>query len=357
MNYAKQTAPYVRKENSTKRMMVDVLIALLPVVVFAIYQFGWNAVSRLVLSAVIFVLGEVVTTLYRTKPHPSVKEWKEKFKVRYKTLTINNVTAPLVSAIIYALIIPSNLSLYVVAVGALFGILVVKAAFGGLGSNIFNPAAAGRVFIGLSFTSQFAYTGIDAVVGATPLGAAKDALLNIPNLLQNYTVLDLFLGNIPGSMGEISALLIIIGGIYLFARRAADFRVTLSTLLSFSVMMVIAAIAVNGNVVDIVTYQLLAGGLLFGAVFMVTDPVTSPITKPGRWIYGLLVGSIVAFIRLFGSYPEGVVFAILLANIFVPLIDYYKWAKNRYSIKFIVGYVVALALLGFIVLVGLGGLN
>lgn len=357
MNYAKQTAPYVRKENSTKRMMVDVLIALLPVVIFAIYQFGWDAVIRLVISAIVFVLGEVVTTFFRTKPHPSIKDWKEKFKVRYKTLTINNVTAPLVSAVIFAMIIPSTLPLYVTAVGALFSILVAKAAFGGLGSNIFNPAGVGRVFVGLSFTSQFNYTGIDAVVGATPLSAAKDALLNIPNLLQNYTVTDLFLGNIPGSMGEISALLIIVGAIYLFARRAADFRVTLSTLLSFTVMMVIAAIAVGGNVVDIVTYQLLAGGLLFGAVFMVTDPVTSPVTKPGRWIYGLLVGSIIAFIRLFGSYPEGTVFAILLANIFVPLMDYYKWAKVRYSVKFIVGYVVALALLGFIVLVGLGGLN
>jgi Na+-translocating ferredoxin:NAD+ oxidoreductase subunit D len=357
MNYAKQTAPYVRKENSTKRMMVDVIIALIPVVVFAIYRFGWDAVSRILVSAIIFILAEVVTTFYRTKPHPSVKDRKEKFKVRYKTLTINNITAPLASAIIYAMIVPSTLSLYVVAVGALFGALVVKAAFGGLGSNIFNVAAAGRVFIGLSFTSQFAYTGIDAVVGATPLSAIKDALLNIPNVLQNYTFLDLFLGNIPGSMGEISALLIIVGGIYLFARRAADFRVTLSTLLSFSIMMAVAAIAVDGDVVDTVLYQLLAGGLLFGAVYMVTDPVTSPVTKPGRWIYGLLVGSIVAFIRLFGSYPEGVVFAILLANIFVPLIDYYKWAKNRYSPKFIIGYVVALALLGFVVLVGLGGLN
>ncbi len=357
MNYAKQTAPYVRKETSTKRMMVDVLIALLPVVVFAIYRFGWDAVSRLLISAIIFVLGEVVTTLFRTKPHPSIKDRKEKFKVRYKTLTINNVTAPLVSAVIFAMIIPSTLPLYATAIGALFGILVAKAAFGGLGSNIFNPAAVGRVFVGLSFANQFTYNGVDALVGATPLSAAKDALTNIPNLLQSYTFTDLFLGNIPGSMGEISALLILVGAIYLFVRRAADFRVTVSTLLSFTVMMVIAAIAVKGNVVDIVLYQLLAGGLLFGAVFMVTDPVTSPVTKPGRWIYGLLVGVIVAFIRLFGSYPEGVVFAILLGNIFVPLTDYYKWAKVRYSVKFVVGYVVALAVLGFIVLVGLGGLN
>lgn len=357
MNYAKQTAPYVRKENSTKRMMVDVLIALIPVVVFAVYRFGFDAVSRLLVSAVVFVLGEVVTTFFRTKPHPSIKDWKEKFKVRYKTLTINNVTAPLVSAVIFAMIIPSTLPLYAVAVGAAVGILVAKAAFGGLGSNIFNPAAVGRVFIGLSFTSQFNYVGIDANVGATPLSAIKDALGNIPVVLKDYSVIDLFFGNIPGSMGEISAILIIIGGIYLFARRAADFRVTVATLLSFTIMMVIAALAVNQSVVDMVLYQVLAGGLLFGAVFMVTDPVTSPVTKPGRWIYGLVVGALVAFIRLFGSYPEGVVFAILLANMFVPLMDYYKWAKVRYSLKFIIGYVVTLAVLGFIVLVGLGGLN
>lgn len=357
MNYAKQTSPYIRKETSVKRMMLDVLIALLPVVIFAVYRFGFDAVIRILLSLVVFLVIEVVSSLMRVKPHPSIKDRKERFKARWKTLTINHVSAPLVSAVIFAMIIPSNLSLYIVFVGALSGALIAKAFFGGLGSNIFNVAGVGRVVIGLSFASQFTYPGVDAVTGATPLQAIKDSLLNIPTMLQTYSIQDLFLGNIPGSMGEISALLILIGGLYLFIRKAADFRVTVSMLATFSVMMAVAAIAVGGNVVDTVLYHVLAGGLLFGAIFMITDPVTSPITKPGRWIYGLVVGSIVAYIRLFGAFPEGVVFAILLGNIFVPLIDYYKWAKPRYSVKFFVGYSVALAILSFIVLVGLGGLN
>lgn len=357
MNYAKQTSPYVRKETSVKRMMIDVLIALLPVVIFAVYRFGVDAIIRILLSLFIFLVVEIVSSLMRVKPHPSIKDKKERFKVRWKSLTINNVTAPAVSAIIFAMIIPSNLSLYIVTVGALAGSLLAKAFFGGLGSNIFNVAGVGRVVIGLSFASQFSYVGIDAVAGATPLTAVKDSLLNVPNMLANYSIQDLFLGNIPGSMGEISALLILVGGLYMFIRKAADFRVALSMILSFAVLIAIGTYAVDGDIVNTVLYHVFAGGLMFGAIFMITDPVTSPVTKPGRWIYGLVVGAIVAMIRLFGAFPEGVVFAILLGNIFVPLIDYYKWSKNRYSLKFVIGYIVTLSILGFIVLVGLGGLN
>lgn len=358
MNYAKQTSPYIRKETSVKRMMVDVLIALLPVVLFAIYRFGWDAVIRILLSVVVMVVAEGIGMMMRVMVHPSVKGFKARFKARFSKLTINNVTAPLVSAIIFALIIPSTLPLYVVAVGAFVGMVIAKLFFGGLGSNVFNPAAVGRVFIGLSFASQFKYVSIDAAVGATPLGAAKDALLNIPNILQNYSLTDLFLGNIPGSMGEISALLIIVGAIYLFVRKAADFRVTLSMILSFSVIIFIGAIAKgSADLLETVLFHVLAGGLLFGAVFMITDPVTSPYTRPGRWIYGLLVGVIAAFIRLFGAYPEGVAFAIIISNMFVALIDYYKWSTNKYSLKFIIGYVVSLAALGLIAFIGMGGIN
>jgi Na+-translocating ferredoxin:NAD+ oxidoreductase subunit D len=208
-----------------------------------------------------------------------------------------------------------------------------------------------------SFVSAFSYKGIDAVTGATPLGAVKDSLLNIPAVLQNYSIQDLFLGNIPGSMGEISAVLILLGGLYMFIRKAADYRVSLSMVLSFSVLIAVAAFAVDANIIDSVLYHVFAGGLLFGAIFMITDPVTSPVTRPGRWIYGLVVGSIVALIRLFGAFPEGVVFAILLGNIFVPFIDYFKWSKNKYTLKFVIGYVVVLAVLSFIVLYALGGLN
>lgn len=358
MNYAKQTSPYIRKETSVKRMMVDVLIALLPVVVFAVYRFGMDALVRILIAAVVMVVAEAIGMMMRVVVHPSVKGFKARFKARFSKLTINNVTAPLVSAIIFAMIIPSTLSIYAVVVGAFFGIVVAKVFFGGLGSNIFNPAAVGRVFVGLSFASQFKYASIDAAVGATPLGAAKDALMNIPNILENYSLIDLFIGNIPGSMGEISAILILVGAAYLFIRKAADYRVTLSMVLSFTLMIVIAALAKGSDkVLEVTLFHVLSGGLLFGAVYMITDPVTSPYTRPGRWIYGLLVGVIAAYIRLFGAYPEGVAFAIIISNMFVALIDYYKWSTNKYSWKFVVGYIVTLAALGFVTFIGMGGLN
>ena len=157
-------------------------------------------------------------------------------------------------------------------------------------------------------------------------------------------------------MGEISALLILVGGAYLFIRKSADFRITLSMLLAFSLLMVVAALAVKGDVVNILLYQLLTGGLLYGAIFMATDPVTAPITKPGRWIYGLLLGALVVVIRLFGSHVEGVAFAILISNMFVPLIDYYKWSNPKYTWKMWLGYGVMLLVLCLIVFIGLGGL-
>lgn len=362
MNYAKQTSPYIRKETSVKRMMFDVLIALLPLVVFAVYRFGMDALVRIILSALLFVGVDVVAALLKVKVHPSVKDKKERFKLRWKTLTINHVSAPLVSGVIFAMIIPSTLPIYVLIVGALFGSIIAKAFFGGLGSNIFNPAAVARVVIGLSFVTAFNYVGIDVTSSATPLAAVNDSLASIPAMLESYSLKDLFLGNIPGSMGEISSILIILGGLYMFIRKAADFRVTVSMILSFTVIIFVATLTVkpivdNGQIIETVLYQVLSGGLLFGAVFMVTDPVTSPVTKPGRWIYGLVVGAIVAAIRLFGALPEGVVFAILLGNIFVPLIDYYKWSKNKYSWKFILGYVVSLSVVSLIVLLALGGIK
>ncbi len=356
MQAVKQTSPYVRKDVSTKRMMIDVLIALIPVVAFAIYRFGWDAIIRILVSLVVMVGIEAIAFGMMQKPSKSEK-WIERLKSRYENYTVNNITASAVSAVIFAMIIPSKLPIYAVVAGASFGIIIAKMLFGGLGSNIFNIAAAGRIFIALALTNMFAgtYVGIDMVAGGTALTTLRSGLL-FPSALNSYSISDLFFGNIPGSMGEISAAAILIGAAYLLIRRSADYRVMLSSTLTFMILMFLVGLKLYpGQALDYTLYQLFAGGLMFGVVFMITDPVTSPVTRPGRWLYGLMVGALVVLIRLFGAYPEGFAFALLFSNMFVPLIDYPKWATNKIKPAFVASYVVLLVLLGLVVFFGVGG--
>lgn len=356
MQTIKQTSPYIRKDVSTKRMMTDVLIALMPVVIFSIYRFGYDAVIRILVSLVVMIGLEAIAFGMMQKPGKHDK-WIDRLKSRYQNYTINNITAPAVSAIIFALIIPSKLPIYAVVMGASFGILVGKMLFGGLGSNIFNVAAVGRIFIGLALADMFTgtYVGTDMIAGGTALTAIRTGA-GFPYTLNSYPLIDMFLGNIPGSMGEISALAILIGMAYLLIRRSADYRVIVSSLTTFIVLIFVAGLKLYPEqVLEYTLFHLFSGGILFGAVFMITDPVTSPVTRPGRWIYGLLVGALVVIIRLFGAYPEGVAFALLFCNMFVPLIDYPQWATNKYKPSFFVGYGVAFIAIAAIIFFGVGG--
>ena len=356
MQTVKQTSPYIRKDVSTKRMMIDVLIALIPVVAFSIYRFGFDAILRIVVSLVVMIGLEALIFGLTHKPGKAEK-WLERVKSRFTDYTINNVTAPAVSAIIFAMLVPSKLPIYAVVVGAAFGIVIAKMLFGGLGSNIFNVAAAGRIFIALAVTSMFdgTYVGVDLVAGATALTAFRSGL-GFPGVLNSYSLTELFFGYIPGAMGEINSAAILIGAAYLLIRKSADYRVMLSTALTFTVLMFFAGLKLYPDMaLEFVLFQLFSGGLMFGLVFMVTDPVTSPVTRPGRWLYGLLVAVVVVLIRLFGAYPEGVAFAILFANMFVPLIDYPKWATNKIKPAFIISFVVLLAVFSLVVFFGVGG--
>ena len=356
MQTIKQTSPYIRKDVSTKRMMIDVLIALIPVVAFSIYRFGFDAILRIVVSLVVMIGLEALIFGIMQKPGKAEK-WIDRIKSRYADYTINNITAPAVSAIIFAMLVPSKLPIYAVIIGAAFGIVIAKMLFGGLGSNIFNVAAAGRIFIALAITSMFdgTYVGVDLVAGATALTTFRSGL-GFPGVLNSYSLSQLFFGYIPGAMGEINAAAILIGAAYLIIRKSADYRVMLSTALTFTVLMLFAGLKLYPDMaIQFVLFQLFSGGLMFGLVFMVTDPVTSPVTRPGRWLYGLFVAIIIVLIRLFGAYPEGVAFAILFANMFVPLIDYPKWATNKIKPAFIASYVVLLILFSLVVFFGVGG--
>ncbi len=364
MKLVPQSAPYIRKPVSVSRMMLDVIIALLPVTVFAMVMNGWGGIYVLLISLAAMVCAELVANAFIKWPKGmKFKELfsKEGFAKLREGYTINNILAPVISALIFALIMPANCAPYVVLVGALFGMIIGKMVFGGLGKNVFNPAAVGRIFVAICFGSKlneaypkqyafyqrFAY---DITAGATPLGFTKGSLSNIGN----YDLLDLFIGSIPGSMGEVSALCILLGAIYLFARRSADLRAALSYILSFAAIMLVACISFSvkfsGNIFEMWMYQILSGGMLFAGVFMITDPVTSPITKFGRVVYGATAGVITVFIRVMGAYPEGAAFSILIVNMLAPCIDYFmRGKKNTYTWKQCLGLAVALICAGCII--------
>lgn len=337
MKLVPQSSPYIRKNVSVKRMMIDVIIALMPITLFAIIQNGWAGIYVFLVSIVTMLLVEIIC--HAIQKWPSGMKFKELFtKEGFKnvkaTFTANNITAPLISSLIFALLLPAYCPVYVVFIGALFGMLIGKMVFGGLGANIFNPAATGRIFVGICFGTQIGTSYpkspvYDAIAGATPLGEYE---------VGGYSLMDLFLGNVPGAMGEVSTVLILVGAIYLFIRRSADLRTALSYFLSFALVMLIASVSKLSveklNVFDDFLYQIMAGGVMFGAVFMVTDPVTTPVSKMGRVFYGVGAGLITALIRVVGAYPEGVAFSILIMNMLTPTIDHFMRGKpNTYTWK------------------------
>ena len=370
MKIVRSTAPYIRRNSSVKRMMIDVIIALMPVVIFSIVQFGLKAVMTLGISIFVMLLGEFVFVFLTNQiPYDGVKhKLGEKIKYAKSKATINNITAPLISAIIYAMIMPATYNWYHIALGALMGIVIGKLLFGGLGSNIFNPAAVGRIATVLCFGEFLKYGDplinhtTDVLVSGTPLGALTDAFTNNSlGMISWKTNLDLFLGFVPGSMGEICKAAILLGALYLIIRKSCDFRTILGTICTFMVLMLVAGLTLKTKTnfdVDpfaFMFYQTLSGGLIFGAVFMVTDPVTSPVTRPGRITFGALVAIIAVMIRLFGAYPEGVAFAILISNAFVPVIDYYKWSTNKYNYKHAILWSLMLIIPALIIYFGYRG--
>ena len=332
MEIVKKTSPYIRKETtSTKRMMIDVLIALLPVVVFAVVKFGTDALIRIIISVGVMVFLEVLSIGFIAKDKET-GNFFQRFKSRYKYITAMNFLAPAVSGIIYAMLVPSQIGVYPLIVGAALGIVLGKVIFGGFGQNIFNPAAIGRIIIGLTFGSSFVYPGVrEFSTGATPLGGS----FTLAERLTEFDLMRLFIGDIPGAMGEICKIAILLGAAYLIVRKAADFRIMASVVATFAIMMLFAGLAIYPkDAFNFLLHGLLSGGVLFGAVFMATDPVTAPSTMPGKILYGSLIGMITALIRVFGAYPEGMAFAILISNFIAPTIDYYKWASNKYTWKF-----------------------
>jgi RnfABCDGE-type electron transport complex D subunit len=307
-NKTAKAAPFISGGMDIKRLMTMVIIALLPATIAGIYFYGWRVVAMIITSYVVGGAVEVTFSVVRRKPI------HEGF---------------LVTGLIFPLILPPTLPLWMVAVGVFFGTFFGKEVFGGTGRNIFNPTLVGRLFISLAFPSYFGtmwgkmhwggaggltHWTVDAITQATPLIDFKGSQII------GTDPLSLLLGHAPGSVGETFRIGIIAGGLFLILIKAADWRIPTSYILSVAV----SAFALHSIMPDRVApvwFHLLSGGLLFGAFFMANDPVTSPYTFTGRWIYGALIGLLTVLIRALSGLPEGVMFAILLMNAVAPLLD------------------------------------
>lgn len=346
----KESAPHLRRKPTVRRMMLDVLIALAPTLIFAFIVFPAQTGYTLAISLFIMIGCELAYIgLRNMMPKDGLKHsLKERFEHAYKgKVDINNILTPAISAVIFTLIMPPTATIYAVIIGSLVGIILGKLVFGGLGSNIFNPAVVGMVFAKLCFGSQYAkysdvttwfYSIPDAAAGATPLGRLNGGTFaNIGD----YSLTNLLFGQIPGTLGEVYKLTIIAGLIYLLIRRSIDWRIPVSYLGTFSILMLIAGASVHAlnpsvNAFVFMLYSLLSGGVLFGAVFMLTDPVTSPINSPSRVMYGIIAAVFTVFIRLFAALPEGVAFSILIANMLAPFLDHYEWSGSKFTVKKII---------------------
>ena len=290
-------SPHIHRRRTTGRAMLHVLIALVPAVACAIFYFGWRAAAVLAVSVTVCMATEWLIT---------------KYMLGRRTATLSDGTA-LLTGVLLALNLPSSLPLWMVAAGAVMAIGIAKMAFGGLGCNIFNPALVGRVFLLISFPVAMTTWPLPGADGAT--GATFLSLANTDSADFAYTAGDMLAGNIPGSMGEVSAIALIIGGIYLLALRVIKIWIPLSIVAGLAAVDLLAGFPVGLDIIS--------GGLLLGAIFMATDYVTSPMTVRAMIVYGLLIGIITATIRRWGAYPEGMSFAILIMNGAVPLLDRY----------------------------------
>ncbi len=313
-------SPHQHTSDSVNKIMRNVIIALLPALAWSIYMFGFDAI-RVTLIAVISCIGF---------------EWLiQRFIMKTETEITDGSAA--LTGIILAFNLPSEIPWWIVAIGALVAIGVGKMSFGGLGNNPFNPALVGRVFLLISFPvhmTTWPSITVDTVTGATPLAIMKQHGVNgaLSGLGQEY-ISSMFLGNISGSMGEISAIMLLIGFVWMLYKKVVTWHIPIYLLATiFVFQFILYMFSANQNsFVDAANFglvHLLTGGAMLGAIFMATDMVTSPMAIKGQIIFAVGIGVLTVLIRNYGSYPEGISFAILIMNAFTPLINTYVKPKR-----------------------------
>lgn len=318
-------SPHVHSGDSIEKNMYGVLIALIPAFICSILFFGMGAIIVTLTSVLACMFFEYVIQKFLLKQQPTIFDG-----------------SAIITGVLLAFNVPSNLPVWIIIIGALVAIGVGKMSFGGLGCNIFNPALVGRVFLLISFPVQmttwpkalgFASSYVDAQTGATPLALLKEALKtnqSVSSVLSTDSFVgykDMLIGNMGGSLGEVAALALLVGFAYMLFTRVITWHIPVTifaTVFAFSGILYLC----NPEQFAPPLFHLLTGGLMLGAIFMATDYVTSPMAIKGMVIYGIGIGIITVVIRLFGAYPEGMSFAILIMNAFTPLINRYCKPKR-----------------------------
>lgn len=318
-------SPHLHNNDSIEKNMYGVLIALIPAFICSVLFFGMGAVIVTLTSVVACLIFEYLIQKFLLKCQPSVFDG-----------------SAIITGVLLAFNVPSNLPVWIVIIGALVAIGIGKMSFGGLGCNIFNPALVGRVFLLISFPVQMttwpkplglASSYVDAETGATPLAILKEALKSgqsVTEVMSSGNIAgyrEMFLGNMGGSLGEVAAIALLVGFVYMLFRKIITWHIPVTI---FATVFVFSGILYLCNPEHFVSpvFHLLSGGMMLGAIFMATDYVTSPMAVKGMVIYGIGIGIITVIVRVFGAYPEGMSFAILIMNGFTPLINrYYKPAR------------------------------
>ncbi|MCI9381745.1 MAG: RnfABCDGE type electron transport complex subunit D [Dorea sp.] len=293
------SSPHIRSKDTSGKIMLYVTIALLPASAFGIWNFGLSALVMLICTTASSVLTEYIYE-----------------KLMHKKITVDDFSA-VVTGLLLGLNMPASAPWWMGVIGGIFAILIVKQLFGGLGQNIMNPALGARCFLLISFTSQMTTFVYDGVTGPTPLAQLKAG--------EAVDSMSMLLGRIPGTIGETSVIAIIIGAIFLILMGVIDLRIPGTYIVTFIVFIGIFGHFANPDIgffdPQYITAHLCGGGLMLGAWFMATDYVTSPITKKGQIVYGMLLGILTGLFRLFGGSAEGVSYAIIISNLVVPLIE------------------------------------
>ena len=313
-------SPHVHSGDSTQKIMYRVVYAMIPALIWSVFVFGLDALRVTLIAVAACLAFEFIIQKYLLKIKPMISDG-----------------SALITGILLAFNVPSNIPWWIIIIGSLAAIGIGKLSFGGLGNNIFNPALVGRVFLLISFPVQMTswpvnkQSGIDALTSATPLGIIKEGITNGTPVSEISAKLpattDMLFGNIGGSLGEISAILLILGGLYMLLKKVITWHIPVSIIVTVALVATIFWLN-NPSVYINPVYHILTGGLMLGAIFMATDMVSSPMNPKGQIIYGIGIGLITISIRLFGAYPEGISFAILIMNAVTPLINTYIKPKR-----------------------------